>query len=403
MPRKTLNAGDVLTASDVNTFLMDQSVMTFADSAARGSAIGTATEGMLTYLEDTDAYQSWNGSAWVGVGGAGSGNAIINGAFEINQRGFTTTTTSLTYIADRWRVANTGGTVTTSLETFTPGTAPVSGYEGKNYIRCITTGQSGATAEARFLQNIEDVRTLAGQTATISFWAKAATGTPKVAVNLTQNFGSGGSPSALVQNYAGQVTISTSWVRYSVTVAVASISGKTLGTANDSRLGVSLWVSAGTDNDAITGSLGIQSNTFDIWGVQLEAGSVATPFKRNANSLQGELAACQRYYVRQTSALSSFARFSTVGGALSATTCFVPVPVPVQLRTRPTSIDFSTLSLSDGAGGGFVTITAATIDQASETIVNVSCTVASGLTQHRTYAIQANNTTSAFIGFSAEL
>jgi hypothetical protein len=46
---------------------MDQSVMTFADSAARGSAIGTATEGMVTYLEDTDGLELWNGTAWVQV------------------------------------------------------------------------------------------------------------------------------------------------------------------------------------------------------------------------------------------------------------------------------------------------------------------------------------------------
>jgi hypothetical protein len=66
MPRKTFTAGDVLTASDMNTFLMDQSVMTFADSTARGSAIGTAIaqEGMLTYLADTNAYEYWDGTAY---------------------------------------------------------------------------------------------------------------------------------------------------------------------------------------------------------------------------------------------------------------------------------------------------------------------------------------------------
>jgi hypothetical protein len=65
MPKKTFSAGDILTAADVNTFLMNQAVMTFADSTARGSAIGTAVEGMLTYLEDTNAYEYWNGSAYV--------------------------------------------------------------------------------------------------------------------------------------------------------------------------------------------------------------------------------------------------------------------------------------------------------------------------------------------------
>jgi hypothetical protein len=67
MPRKVFTAGEVLAAADVNTFLMDQSVMTFAGTAARGSAIGTAVEGMVTYLEDSNIYQSWSGSAWVGL------------------------------------------------------------------------------------------------------------------------------------------------------------------------------------------------------------------------------------------------------------------------------------------------------------------------------------------------
>jgi hypothetical protein len=65
MPRKEFESFTRLDASDVNTYLMDQSVMTFAGTAARGSAIGTATEGMYTHLEDSDALQFWNGSAWI--------------------------------------------------------------------------------------------------------------------------------------------------------------------------------------------------------------------------------------------------------------------------------------------------------------------------------------------------
>ena len=67
MPRKVFTAGEVLTAADVNSFLMDQSVMTFAGTAARGSAIPTAVEGMVTYLQDSNIYQVWTGSAWAGL------------------------------------------------------------------------------------------------------------------------------------------------------------------------------------------------------------------------------------------------------------------------------------------------------------------------------------------------
>ena len=65
MPRKVFDAGEVLSATDVNTYLMNQMVMTFAGTAARGSAIPTPTEGMLTYLADTDTFQFWNGSSFV--------------------------------------------------------------------------------------------------------------------------------------------------------------------------------------------------------------------------------------------------------------------------------------------------------------------------------------------------
>ena len=65
MPRKVFTAGEVLAASDVNDFLMDQTVMVFAGTAARGSAIGTAVEGMYAHLNDTDELTYYDGSAWV--------------------------------------------------------------------------------------------------------------------------------------------------------------------------------------------------------------------------------------------------------------------------------------------------------------------------------------------------
>jgi hypothetical protein len=224
-------------------------------------------------------------------------NKIINGDFSVNQRNFTSTT-AFSYTFDRWLSAVLGtGTTTFSAQTFTLGAAPVAGYEGRNFIDIVTSGQSGTNVVSRIDQRIESVRTFAGQTITVSFWAKAATGTPKIAVEMDQQFGTGGSPSARVTTYAGQVTLSTSWARYSVTVAVPSISGKTLGTAGDDYLSLNFWVSAGTDFNSRTGSLGIQTNTFSIWGVQAEAGSVATAFQTATGTLQGELAACKRYYL----------------------------------------------------------------------------------------------------------
>lgn len=64
MPRKNFLNGYPLPASDINTYLMDQSVMTFASATARTSAIATPTEGMLTWLEDSNKFSYYSGSAW---------------------------------------------------------------------------------------------------------------------------------------------------------------------------------------------------------------------------------------------------------------------------------------------------------------------------------------------------
>jgi len=70
--KKTFVAGEVLLAQDVNDLLMDQTIMNFASSAARASAIPTPTEGMTTYLQDTNTLETYNGSNYVNIANAGS-------------------------------------------------------------------------------------------------------------------------------------------------------------------------------------------------------------------------------------------------------------------------------------------------------------------------------------------
>lgn len=66
--KKTFTAGEVLTAADVNGYLMEQSVMVFGGTAARSSAIPTPSEGMVTYLSDLNDIQAYNGSSWISTG-----------------------------------------------------------------------------------------------------------------------------------------------------------------------------------------------------------------------------------------------------------------------------------------------------------------------------------------------
>jgi hypothetical protein len=67
--KKTFTAGEVLTASDVNTYLMEQSVMVFGGTAARSSAIPTPSEGMTSYRTDTQQIESYDGAEWRGMSG----------------------------------------------------------------------------------------------------------------------------------------------------------------------------------------------------------------------------------------------------------------------------------------------------------------------------------------------
>jgi hypothetical protein len=79
MAYKTFANGFPLPASDLNNFLMNQSVIVFADAAARTSAIPSPVQGMLTYLVDTGAYESWNGSAFVSISNPGDITAVTAG------------------------------------------------------------------------------------------------------------------------------------------------------------------------------------------------------------------------------------------------------------------------------------------------------------------------------------
>jgi hypothetical protein len=354
---------------------------TAADTPAR-LAVGSNGD---TLVADSAAT---TGLRWQGNYAAGK-NKIINGDFSVNQRSFSSSTTSGAFTFDRWFIDANGGTFTYSSQTFTPGAAPVAGYEGNTYLRCVTSGQSGSNYAA-IIQRIEDVRTLAGQTATVSFWAKASSGTPSILVQATQRFGSGGS-SAVVTNLTAQV-LSTSWARYSVTFSVPSISGKTIGTG--SNLEFNIFFSYGS------GSIGVQNNTFEIWGVQVEAGSVATAFQTATGTLQGELAAAMRYYWRATAADNALTSFGFGTGATS-TTAVLDVKHPVIMRVSPTALEWSNLAIFDT--GTRTALTGLVIDRNNPYNVQLLGTVASGAVQYRPYFLYANNNTAGYIGFSAEL
>jgi hypothetical protein len=241
-------------------------------------------------------------------------NAIINGDFRIWQRG--TSFAAGVYCADRF-INDSDGTCTATQQTFTPGTAPVAGYEGLYYLQQARTATGTYQIVA---QRVEDVRTFAGQTVTLSFWAKADSTVTNVP-NISQNFGTGGS--AQVTTTAGSVTLTTSWARYTYTVTLGSVSGKTIGSGSNIEVRPIRIVDGA-------------AHTIQVWGVQLEAGSVSTAFQTATGTLQGELAACQRYLPAFTTGIGDF-----VSMASGTSSMFVTGKLPITARVAPTGISAS--------------------------------------------------------------
>lgn len=299
----------------------------------------TNTGQLFIYYVDVNGGQWIESRAPITADGYVSPNYVINGAMEINQRGLTSTgVTTQQYTLDRWLFAPNGGTVTQSYQTFTPGAGPISTIEPTGFLRTVTTGQSGVNDYTILNNNIENVRELAGKTVTVSFYAKASANGVQMSHEFSQNYGTGGSPSAAVDvpipsGGTSKFTLTTSWARYSYTMALPSLSGKTLGTTPNTSYTVSrFWLSAGSGATPRTSSLGVQNATIDLWGLQIEEGTIATPFRRNANSIQGELAACHRYFFNVYSTTSDIQRpvqrFSTTGALMTVT-------LPVPMRANP--------------------------------------------------------------------
>ncbi|MGZ2374972.1 hypothetical protein ACVI3U_002875 [Sinorhizobium medicae] len=161
----------------------------------------------------------------------------------------------------------------------------------------MVTSVAGAASYATKAQRVEDVRSLAGKTATLTFWAKADAA-KNIAIEFTQHFGGGGTPSAAVDGIGSQlVALTTAWKKYSVVVAIPSIAGKILGTSENSLLQVWFWFEAGSNWSVRSANLGQQSGTFDIAHVSLVEGDATgedDPF--SPRHLQQELALCQRYF-----------------------------------------------------------------------------------------------------------
>lgn len=249
-------------------------------------------------------------------------NQLRNGDLGIRQRGGGAFTVTGVYTADGWIKSHIGGTHSINAADLSPSNAVGS----RGYLASGVASQAAVGDYATLAQKIEGVRTFAGQQVTLSFVAAAAAGI-KVGVEVTQTFGTGGTPSADVNTAVSAVTLTATDARYSVTFTVPSIAGKTLGTSGTDSLVLSLWLSAGANFATRASGIGIQNATINLWDLQLEAGPDASPFERLPLSEQTSW--CQRYYVRSPG-------FRVAGFANSTSQAQVSLQFPVTMRAIPT-------------------------------------------------------------------
>ena len=268
-------------------------------------------------------------------------NLIINGGFDVAQRGTSFTGTQI-YTLDRWYMDESGSTTTLTQETHTLGQTDVPDNP-KYYLKMNTT--TGAN-NCRIEQNIEGVHHAAGQSATLSFWAKGVNPAGgNYNINMNQLFGTGGSPSTETSVSLGTFTVTSSWVKKSFTVTLASISGKTLGTT------------LGTDHLKLQilqpdGDSGSAAWNLNISNIQFELGSVATDFEHR--SYGEELRLCQRYFYRYKGATQE--RIYNENAGATAKWWFLTFP---EMRTTPSA------TFSSGWTGGSIVVIGGTINSMS--------------------------------------
>ena len=280
-----ISLGASVNITTPNTILSQKGGLIVGTGGGSVTQLASGVNGQFL-LSDSSKTSGLNYGGPVNIAGK---NIILNGNFDFASKGYTTYALTGGQVAtsgfDRWYLYSLGSATSTySLQQFALGEIP--GYEPKNYLRCITTSV-GSVGDAVLIQNqIDNVRTLASGTATISFWARAASGTPKIGIDTEQVYGAG----SVTTIEWGSVTLSTAWQRYTLTTTIPSLSVGSIQYDGQDHINVGIWYSAGTSWGTRPSGVGLQNNTFDIALIQLESGSTATGFSKSGGNLNLEAA-----------------------------------------------------------------------------------------------------------------
>jgi hypothetical protein len=345
-------------------------------------------------------------------------NRIINGDMRIDQRnaGASVTPTTDMNTLDRWRFGISQSSKFSTQQNAGSVTPPV-GFT--NYLGVTSLSSYSITSGDIFglYQRIEGYNTadLAWGTAN----AKAVTLFFQVYSSLTGTFGGSLQNNVADRTYPFTYTISSANTWTSIAVTIPGDTTGTWLTNNGTGIKVTFGLGLGSSVTAPAGAwtgtsglwgangcvsiVGTNGATFFITGVQLEVGTVATPFERRPFGT--ELALCQRYYYKLFPAAAN--RILAMGQVNNSTEAEFYAPFAVTMRTRPTALetngtasDYKVYSADANTAATTVIYLAGTTDYSAV----VRFTVASGLTAGRAASAQTNTgATTAFLAWSAEL
>ena len=342
--------------------------------------------GSPTFAAVTSTALTVNGNNISAVNSMGFRNRIINGDMRIDQRnaGASVTPAALEYQIDRWRYFASQASKITMGQNQGGVTPPVGftnylGLTSSSAYSVLTTDFFGYQQFIEGL-NASDLAwgTANAQAVTLSFWVRSS---------LTGTFGGSIQNSGTNRSYPFSYTISVANTWEQKTVTIPGDTSGTWLTTNGRGIAVNLMIGVGSNNSGTAGAwaasdfrsatgavsvVGTNGATFYITGVQLEAGTVATPFERRPYGT--ELALCQRYFYK-IDANGSTLSFAS-GWFASTTSARVSIPIPTTLRATPTL----TATLTDairGAAGSF-TPSASNVDKLLPNCVALSFTVSGG-------------------------
>ena len=320
-------------------------------------------------------------------------NPVINSAMQVWQRGTSIALGAGTYTADRWYgYRGVAGSTVTRQATGDTTNLPNIQYS----LRVQRDSGNTSTTAIAISNSFESINSIpfAGKPVTLSFYARAGVNFSQASSTLSFTLSSGtGTDQNVMTGYTGQATVATTAAVLTTTWQRFTVSGTVASTATE------LGIKIGDFNPVGTAGA---NDWFEVTGVQIDVGSVALPFRTYAATIQGELAACQRYFLKY-GGNQVYETFPGVLLSYSTTQGEGPIAFKSTMRTTPT-VAFSTLKVSDVATFNVaVTNITITTNTSGPDAAYLVFTVASGVTSGKTILLRTDGSTAGYLTFSAEL